>query len=52
MDIGTEKKPVIIEPATIPVPQRREAPQPERKPIRRKEPAKAPERKPEKVPAR
>lgn len=59
MDIGPQKAPIHVEPATIPVPQReRPARQPERTPqpqrAPRKEPAtpSTPRRDPRKVPAR
>lgn len=51
MDIGEPQRTIIIEPATIPVPQREPA-RPQRDPIPRHEPAEAPERVPEKVPAK
>jgi hypothetical protein len=49
MDIGKEGKPIIIEPAVTPVPQREPAPA-RRKPVPRKEPT--PARKPVKEPVK
>ena len=51
MEIGEEKKPVIVEPIENPIPQRKPEPirQPERTPAPKKAPVKTPT--PEKVPA-
>ena len=52
MDIGKEKPARVVEPATIPVPERTPVPQPQRAPKREPATPATPRRDPRKVPAR